>query len=108
MMGLIGLEVYYFVSNITAQNNKFELYTDTFDEFSFEEIKDELGEILYTSEITSLALQHEITIPRNIQAHIELRLEESNSDGHIIFLMGYARSAFRDSECYLRIVVSIG
>ena len=42
MIGLIILEVYNFVYNITEKNNKFELYTDNFYEFSFEESKDEL------------------------------------------------------------------
>ena len=38
MLGLIGLEVYNSIFNITKENNKFELYTDTFDEFSFLEL----------------------------------------------------------------------
>ena len=37
MLGLIDLEVYHSIYNITKENNKFELYTDTFDEFSFPE-----------------------------------------------------------------------
>ena len=40
MLGLIDLEVYNSIFNITKENNKFELYTDTFDEFSFEELKE--------------------------------------------------------------------
>ena len=36
MLGLIDLEVYNFIFIITEENNKFELYTDNFDEFSFE------------------------------------------------------------------------
>ena len=88
-MRLIGLEVYNSTSNINiiAQNNKFEHYTGTFDEFSFEETEEDLGEILNTSDITSSQLQHEITKPRNIQAHIKLRLEESNAGGHVIILI---------------------
>ena len=46
MLGLIDLEVYNSVFNITKENNKFELCTDTFDKFSFEELKGELEEIL--------------------------------------------------------------
>ena len=34
-----------------------------------------------------------------------MRSEESSTDGYIILLLGYARSLFRDSEEYLRIVV---
>ena len=40
MLGLIDLEVYNSIFNITKEKNKFELYTDTFDEFSFTELKD--------------------------------------------------------------------
>ena len=36
MLGLTDLETYNSIFNITKENNKFELYTDTFDEFSFE------------------------------------------------------------------------
>ena len=37
MIGLIDLEKYNSIFNITEEKNKFVLYTDTFDEFSFEE-----------------------------------------------------------------------
>ena len=46
MVGLTSLEVYKFIFIITEENNNFEIYTDTFDEFSFTEIKDELEQIL--------------------------------------------------------------
>ena len=42
MKRLTSPEVYKFISNITEQNNKFELHTDIFNEFSFMELKDEL------------------------------------------------------------------
>ena len=68
MLGLTELEVYNSIFNITKENNKFELYTDTFDEFSFTELKDELKEILNISDITPYHLQHETVGPRIIQA----------------------------------------
>ena len=52
MIGLTSLEVYNSTFNTNDENNKFELYTDTFDEFSFEELKDELEKILSISDIT--------------------------------------------------------
>ena len=52
MLGLIDLKVYNSVFNITKENNKFEFYTDTFDEFSFEGLKDEVEEILNIPNIT--------------------------------------------------------
>ena len=59
MLGLIDLEVYNSIFNVTKENNKFELYTDTFDEFSFPELKDEVGEILNISNITDDHLEDE-------------------------------------------------
>ena len=69
MIGLIDLEVYNSIFNITKENNKVELYTDTFDEFSFEELKDELEEILDIPNITEEHQQHETIAPRIIEAY---------------------------------------
>ena len=52
MIGLITLGVYNSFFNLTEENNNFELYTDTFDQFSFSELKDELEKILKFSDIT--------------------------------------------------------
>ena len=46
MLGLTDLEVYKSIFLITKENNKFELYTDNFDEISFEDLKDDFEEIL--------------------------------------------------------------
>ena len=73
MIGLTSFEVYNSVFNITEENNKFELFTDNFDEFSFFEPKDELEEILNTSDITPSHLQHEINGPRATQTYKKLR-----------------------------------
>ena len=87
MLGLIDLEVYKSIFNITKENNKFELYTDTFDEFSFEELKDELEEILNIPNITDEHLQHETLAPHIIEAFKKLRLQKSSANGYIILLM---------------------
>ena len=107
MLGLIDLEVYNSIFNITKENNKFELYTDTFDEFSFEELKDDVEEILNIPEITDDHLEDDILAPRIAETYRKLRSDKSSHDGYIILLMGYARSLFRDFESYLRIVVGL-
>ena len=107
MLGLTDLEVYISIFNITKENNKLELYTDTFDEFSFEEIKDELEEILNIPNITDDLLEDETIGPRIIKTFWKLRSEKSNTDAYIIILMGYARSPFRDFGSYCRIVVGL-
>ena len=107
MLGLIDLEVYNSIFNITKEINKFELYTDTFDEFSFEELRDEVEEILNIPEITDNHLEDETLAPRIAETYWKLRNSKTSHDGYIILLMGYARSPFRDFESYLRIIVGL-
>ena len=107
MLGLTGLEVYISFFKITTENTKFELYTDTFDEFSFEELKDELEEILDISNITYDHLEDETIALRIIQTYWDLRSKKPSTDGYIILLMGYATSLFRDFESYLTSVVGL-
>ena len=107
MLELIRLEVYNSAFNITEENNKIELYTDTFDELSFTELKDEVEEILSLSDITPYCLQHEKIGPRIIETYRNLKREKSSTNGYFILLMGYARSPFRDFESCLRIVVGL-
>ena len=106
-LGLTDLKVYKSIFNINTTTNKFELYTDTFDEFSFDELKDELEEILDFSIITDEDLQDEIIGPRIIKAYWKLRSDKSSTDCYIILLMGYARPIFRDFKSYLRIVICL-
>ena len=107
MVGLTDLEIYNSIFNITKENNNFELYTDTFDEFSFKQLKDEVEEILNIPEITESLLEDETLLPLIIDTYQKLRSDKSSHDGYIILLMGYARSPFRDFESYLRIVVGL-
>ena len=108
MLGLVDLEVYNSIFNITEENNKFEIYGDMSDKFGFLELKDEIEEILDISNITNEHLNDEILGPRIINKFIELSNEKKNKDGYmILLLLGYARSLFRDFESYLRIVVGL-
>ena len=81
MIGLIDLEVYNSIFKITKENNKFELYTDTFDEFSFEELKEQVEEILNIPNITEDLLEDETIAPGIIKAYWKLRSEKSSTDG---------------------------
>ena len=98
---------YNSIFKITEENKRFEVYTDSFDEFSFEELRDELEEILSISDITPYHLQHEKKGRRVIEAYKKLKLEKSGTDGYIFLLMGYARSPFRGFKIYLRKVVGL-
>ena len=107
MEALTSLEAYNSIFNIFPTNNSFELCTDTFDKFSFGELKDELEEILKFSDITPSHVQYERIGPRITEAYQQIRSENSSTDGYIIVLLGYTRSPFRDFESSLRIVVGL-
>ena len=107
MLGLIDLEVYNSIVNITKEKNKFKLYTDTFDEYSFEELKDEFEESFYIPEITDDHLEDETLAPHIAETYWKLRYHKTSHDGYIILLLGYAKSPFRDFESYLRIIVGL-
>ena len=87
MIGLTSLEVYKSVFNITEQNNKVKLYLDSFDEFSFAELKDELEEMLDISNITPEHLQDKIIGPRIISTYRKLESEKRRTDGYYMFLV---------------------
>ena len=69
---LISLKVYNSNPKITEETNKFEHHTVNFDEFSFEDLNDEVEEILKISDITPYHLQHERMGPRIIEAYKNL------------------------------------
>ena len=59
MVVLTSLEDHISIFITTEKNNKFELYTDIFNEFSFMDLKDELEEIFEIDDITPKHLQDE-------------------------------------------------
>ena len=71
MIALTSLQSIHFF-NVTECNNKFDIYTDFVNEFSFEKLKDELEEILVSSDISTEHLQEKKLGPRNIKAYIKL------------------------------------
>ena len=87
MIRLTSLEIYNSIFNITEEFNKFEIYTDTFDEFSFLELKDELQEIVDISNITDDHLEDERKGPRIIEKFKKLESEKRQTDGYIILIM---------------------
>ena len=88
MLGLVDLEVYNSIFNITEENNKFELYRDTSDKFGFLELKVELEEIPNNSHITSEHLDDEVLGPRIVDEFIKLSNEKKNTDGYMMLLLG--------------------
>ena len=107
MLGLIDLEVYKSIFKITKENNKFELYVKTFDEFAFTELDDEVGEIVGIPKITDDHLEDETLAPYKIDTYRRLRSDKLSRDGYSVLLMRYLRFPFRDFESYLRIVAGL-
>ena len=107
MIGLVDLEEYNSIFDITEENNKFEIYRDSFNKFGFLELEDELEEILNFPHISKEHLQDDEIGPRIIDEYYKLSHEKKNSGGYRILLMGYSRSLFRDFESYLGIVVGL-
>ena len=107
MLGLVNLEVYNSIFNITEENNKFEIYRDTPTKFQFLDLKDEIEEILGIQHITREHLLDDETASRIIDEYHKLSQEKKNSVGYTILLLNYSRSQFRDFESYLRIRVGL-
>ena len=107
MIGLINLEVYNSIFNITEEKNKFDIYRDSSKKFGFIELKDELEEILNIPHITNEHLNDEVLGPQIINEYYKLSRERMNTDGYMVLLLGYSASSFRDFESYLRLVVGL-
>ena len=107
MIGLINLEVYNSIFNVTDENNNFELYTDNFDGLLFVESKDEHEEIIVFSNIKSENLQDKKLGPCIYTVYKKLETEKRRTDGYYMLLLGYGRSPFRVFESYHRIVVDL-
>ena len=101
---LIALEFYNSIFNTTHESNRFELYTHTFDEFSTEELNDELEEIVKFSNTSHKQPQDETIEPREISANKKLETEKRQVYGYYMLIMAFARSPFRAFECCLRTV----
>ena len=71
LVGLTSLEVYNSIFNITSTNIKLEL-----DEFSFEDLENEVEEIFDKSNITQFHLQRGIIETRIFQAYKEVKIEK--------------------------------
>ena len=90
MIGLISLEVYSSIFNITEENNNFELYTGYLeDEFSYTQLKDKVAEILGLSDIASEELIYERHGPNIIETYRKLSKKKSQTDGYYLLLEDY-------------------
>ena len=110
MVGLVDLEVYNSIFNITEENNKFKLYKFP-DEKSggvtYEKVRDEIEKDLDIVDITAQDLQDEIIAPIIIKEYNEQVTKRMNDDGYMDILARYTSSVFQDFESFLRTQIDL-
>ena len=110
MIGLLDLEVYISIFNITEENNKFELYKFPGEKsggVSYEKVRDERERDLDISDITATDLQDDIIGPIIIEEYGEQVTKRIKDDKYMKILAGYVSSVFQDFESYLRTEVDL-
>ena len=110
MIGLLNLEVYNSIFNITEENNKFELYKfpdDKIGGVTYEKVKGEIERDLDISDITTKDLQDDIIAPNIIEEYKEQVTKRMNDSGYMNILARYTRSVFQDFESFLRTEVDL-
>ena len=110
MLGLIYLEVYNSIFNITEENNKFELYKfpdEKRDGISYTKVRDEIEKDLDIEDITAADLQDLIIAPIIIEEYNEQVTKRMNDDGYMNILARYTSSVFQDFESFLRTQIDL-
>ena len=110
MIGLVDLEVYNSIFNITEENNKFQLYKFP-DEKSggvtYENVRDDIERDLDSLDITAADLQDDIIAPIIIEEYKKQVTKRMEGGGYMKILAGYVSSVFQDFESYLRTEVDL-
>ena len=110
MVGLVDLEVYNAIFNITEENNKFELYKFPDEKaggITYEKVRDEIEKDLDIEDITAAGLQDEIIAPIIIEEYRKQVTKRMKDDKYMEILEGYSRSVFQDFERCLRTEVDL-
>ena len=110
MIGLVDLEVYNSIFNITEENNRFELYKFPDDKaggVTYEKVRDEIEKDLGISEITATDLQDDIIGPIIIEEYREQVTKRMKDDQYMKILAIYTSSVFQDFESFLRTQIDL-
>ena len=105
MIGLVNLEVYNSLFNITEENNKFKLYKFPDEKtggITYTKVRDENERDLDISEITDEDLQDDIIAPNIIKEFKEQVTKRMEDGGYMNILARYTDSVFQDLESFLR------
>ena len=110
MIGLVDLEVYNSIFNITEQNNKFELYKFPDEKaggVTYEKVRDEIEKDLDFEDITATDLQDDIIAPFIIEEYKEQVTKRMKDEQYLNILAIYTRSVFQDFEIFLRTQIDL-
>ena len=110
MIGLVDLEVYNSIFNITKENNKFKLYKFPDEKtggITYTKVRDEIERDLDISEITDEDLQDDITAPIIIKKFKEQVTKRMEDGGYMNILARYTDSVFQDFESFLRAQIDL-
>ena len=105
MIGLMDLEVYNSIFNITEENNKFDLYKFPDEKaggVTYEKVREEIEKDLDIEDITAADLQDEIIGPIIIEEYEKQVTKRMNDEQYMNILAIYTSSVFQDFESFLR------
>ena len=110
MLGLVDLEVYNSIFNITEENKKFELYKFPDEKaggVTYEKVRDEIEKDLGIEDITAADLQDDIIGPIIIEEYREQVTKRMKDEQYMNILAIYTRSVFQDFESFLRTQIDL-
>ena len=110
MIGLVDLEVYNSIFNITEENNKFELYKFPDEKaggVTYEKVRDEIEKDLDISDIAAADLQDDIIAPIIIEEYKKQVLKRKKDEQYMNILAIYTISVFQDFESFLRTQIDL-
>ena len=110
MIGLVDLEVYNSIFNITEEKNKFELYKfpdEKAGDVTYEKVRDEIEKDLDIEDITAEDLQDDIIGPIITEEYREQVTKRMKDEQYVNILAIYTRSVFQDFESFLRTQIDL-
>ena len=110
MLGLVDLEVYNSIFNITEENNKFKIYKFPEEKaggITYTKVRDEIEKDLDIEDITAEDLQDDIIGPINFEEYEEQVTKRMNDEQYMNILAFYTSSVFQDFESFLRTQIDL-
>ena len=110
MIGLVDLEVYNSIYNLTEGNNKFELYifpNEKAGDVTYEKVRDEIEKDLDIEDLTATDLQDDIIGPIIIEEYKKQVTKRMEDEQYMNILSIYIRSVFQDFDSFLRTQIDL-